>query len=299
MDATPKPQEAINPPPQAIDDKDLEAGARLRRTPSRVSVPLSRRSSQNLDDYHGDNQTQNGDAEDGEEYEWGPSHPCFPHMNPHVPLSSPLYQTTRIIRIRRDWMVAGDLAPTFANLYPEVLDPMLSEDTFRQVIRKINDTLLEAFSPWSGRAWLDAILGVATLWMWDDMGLTAVKSKLRELESWIENWNKNIGEPEGVQIIPLRRTGYLTVCSLHPSSCPSVLTCIQVDIQIPDPQIEAGRPDTRTTNPPPADGIHLAQTESQRNSVPQIHADFAPFPMTDLGTMRQNGQQHLTSAIAA
>ncbi|EEH23277.2 hypothetical protein PABG_05488 [Paracoccidioides brasiliensis Pb03] len=48
-----------------------------------------------------------GDVAD--ELAWGPSHPCFPHMNPHVPITSPEYQNTRIIRIRRDWMGLGEI----------------------------------------------------------------------------------------------------------------------------------------------------------------------------------------------
>lgn len=54
---------------------------------------------------------------------WGPSHPCFPHLNPHVPTSSPLYQRTRVIRIQRDWLKTGDVSPQFSNLYSEILGP--------------------------------------------------------------------------------------------------------------------------------------------------------------------------------
>ncbi|KAF1813369.1 hypothetical protein P152DRAFT_373648, partial [Eremomyces bilateralis CBS 781.70] len=155
-----------------------------------------------------------------DEFSWGPSHPCFPHLNPHVPISSPLYQTTRIIRIKRDWMIVGDLAPTFANLYPEVLDPMIPEDEFRAIVKKINGVLIEEFSPWSTRAWVDAFMGVATGWLWEDFGLSQVKLRLRELENWIEDWNERVGAREGVRIIPLRRSAYMTI-----------------DIQIPDPHI--------------------------------------------------------------
>ena len=121
--------------------------------------------------------------------------------------------TTRIIRIKRDWMMKGDLAPTFANLYPEILDPLVTEDDFRILIKKINDTLTDAFDPFTFRAWLDAVMGVATFWLWDDVGLTGVKRQLAELERWIEDWNQDVGAKEAVKIIPLRRTGYLTVCT--------------------------------------------------------------------------------------
>ncbi|KAF2142989.1 uncharacterized protein K452DRAFT_195280, partial [Aplosporella prunicola CBS 121167] len=158
--------------------------------------------------------------DDDDEYTWGPSHPCFPHVNPHVPVTSPLYSTTRVIRVKRDWMVAGDLAPAFQNLYPEVLDPLVTEDAFRDIVKKINRELVAAFSPWTLRAWADAVVGAATLWMWEDAGFTGVKARLRALEDWIEDWNREVGTRDGVRIIPLRRTGYLTL-----------------DIQIPDPHI--------------------------------------------------------------
>lgn len=160
--------------------------------------------------------SRGGSALDGEdaasEFPWGPSHPCFPHPNPHVPLDTELYHNTRVIRIKRDWMMQGDLAPTFANLYPEILDPLITEDDFRILIKKVNDTLTDAFDPFTFRAWLDSFLGIATFWLWEDMGLTNVKRKLVDLERWLEDWNREVGEKEGVKIISLRRTGYLTVC---------------------------------------------------------------------------------------
>jgi hypothetical protein len=150
--------------------------------------------------------------------EWGPQHPCFPHMNPHVPLSSPLYQTTRIIRIRRDWMIEGDLAPTFSNLYPEILDPAgVSEQEFRSLVEKINSELVPAFSPWGFRNVLDAVLGLLTGWVWDDLGFTAVKSRLGKVERYLEDWNREMegrskdGPGSAPKVVPLRRTGYMNV----------------------------------------------------------------------------------------
>ncbi|KAI9901885.1 hypothetical protein N3K66_003702 [Trichothecium roseum] len=162
--------------------------------------------------------------------EWGPQHPCFPHMNPHVPLDSPEYLATRIIRVKRDWMVEGDLAPTFSNLYPEILDPAgLPEQEFRRIIEKINGDVISIFNPYGGRNMLDAILGVATGWLWDDFGLTSAKSRLDKLEKWIETWNQTMVKnfsPNDAYMIPriisLRQTGYMTL-----------------DIQIPDPEIQA------------------------------------------------------------
>lgn len=201
------------PIPARADDPELGAIVRKRST-ARISLPSRPNSMHSRAvSRQGD---EEGDGDDASEFPWGPSHPCFPHPNPHVPLHSELYDNTRIIRIKRDWMVKGDLAPTFANLYPEILDPALTEEDFRNVVQRINDTLVKAFNPFSFRAWLDSIMGVATFWLWDDAGLTKVKTHLAELERWLEDWNQKHGAHEGVKIIPLRRTGYLTVRILHP-----------------------------------------------------------------------------------
>ncbi|KAI9051627.1 hypothetical protein LZ554_004670 [Drepanopeziza brunnea f. sp. 'monogermtubi'] len=159
--------------------------------------------------------------------EWGPQHPCFPHVNPHVPLSSPLYQSTRIIRIRRDWMLEGDLAPTFSNLYPEILDPAgVSEQEFRKLVERVNKELIAAFSPWSLRNIVDGLLGLITGWVWDDMGFTGVKMRLNKVEQYLEEWNQEMAgrSKEGLgiapRVVPLRRTGYMNL-----------------DIQVPDPEI--------------------------------------------------------------
>ncbi|KAL7927979.1 Golgin subfamily A member 7/ERF4 family domain-containing protein [Trichoderma austrokoningii] len=159
---------------------------------------------------------------------WGPQHPCFPHLNPHVPTDSAEYAKTRIIRIRRDWLLQGDLAPTFSNLYPEILDPAgIPEPEFRQIIDKLNKELIPAFDPYNFRNMFDAFVGLATGWLWDDFGMTGIKSRLSTLETWIEQWNrekeKTISSEDGVlppKLISLRRTGYMTL-----------------DIQIPDPEI--------------------------------------------------------------
>ncbi|KAI8951728.1 Golgin subfamily A member 7/ERF4 family-domain-containing protein [Xylaria longipes] len=160
--------------------------------------------------------------------EWGPQHPCFPHLNPYVPAYSTEYQTTRIIRVRRDWLIAGDLAPTFSNMYPEILDPAgISEQEFRRVIEKLNGSLIPIFSPYNWRNILDGVLGVLTAWLWEDFGFTNVKTKLNELERWIDKWNaemeKTTGSEEGAiapKIISLRRTGFMSL-----------------DFQIPNPEV--------------------------------------------------------------
>ncbi|RAH83303.1 hypothetical protein BO86DRAFT_398333 [Aspergillus japonicus CBS 114.51] len=161
-----------------------------------------------------------GEPEMAEELAWGPAHPCFPHFNPHVPINSEEFLTTRIIRIRRDWMVKGDLAPTFSNLYPEILDPLLPEQEFRRVIATVNDELIKAFDPFSLRNIIDSALGLLTGWLWEDVGAPAIKSHLKSVESWLENWNREVGAKDGVHIWSLRRTAYLSL-----------------DIQIPDPKV--------------------------------------------------------------
>jgi hypothetical protein len=173
------------------------------------------------------------DQQQAGDEEWGPQHPCYPHLNPHVPLDSPEYVNTRVIRVRRDWLAEGDLAPAFSNMYPEILDPAgLSEQEFRRVIDKVNSELLPAFKPYAWRNILDGVLGVLTGWLWEDLGLTGTKSRLSNLEKWIERWNaemeKTLGSEEGVippKIVPLRRTAYMTVshsgclhlCCIHSS----------------------------------------------------------------------------------
>ncbi|KAK4038476.1 Golgin subfamily A member 7/ERF4 family-domain-containing protein [Parachaetomium inaequale] len=171
--------------------------------------------------------------------EWGPQHPCYPHLNPHVPTNSPEYANTRIIRVRRDWLLEGDLAPTFSNLYPDILDPAgVSEQEFRRIIDKLNSELVPIFSPYAWRNLLDNVLGLATGWLWDDLGFTAAKARLRSLEKWIEQWNaemeKTVDAEEGVippKIVPLRRTGYMTL-----------------DIQIPDPELAPASPTTASAS---------------------------------------------------
>ncbi|EDN06375.1 predicted protein [Histoplasma mississippiense (nom. inval.)] len=194
---------------------------RPREVPSQHS--LRSQAFASIPSTNGNHSSGGGGGADGdvaEELAWGPSHPCFPHMNPHVPVTSDEYQNTRIIRIRRDWMVKGDLAPTFSNLYPEILDPILPELEFRTVIAKINKELISAFDPYSVRNWLDGAIGLVTGWVWDDLGVTGIKSHLKSIEQWLEHWNETVGSTEGVKIWSLRSTGYMSV-----------------DIQIPDPKV--------------------------------------------------------------
>lgn len=131
-------------------------------------------------------------------------------------------------------MLEGDLAPTFSNLYPEILDPAgVSEQDFRTLIEKVNKELIKAFSPWEVRNWLDGIVGLLTGWVWDDIGATGMKGRLKTVEKYLEDWNvemekRVIREGEGdtanlkddirrkaPRVMSLRRTGYMNVSFSH------------------------------------------------------------------------------------
>lgn len=203
---------AATAPPATPRTRDLHLP---RHVPSQVSL----RSQSQIASIPS-NTGQPPQADVAEELAWGPAHPCFPHINPHVPIGSPEYMTTRIIRIRRDWMVKGDLAPTFSNLYPEILDPLLSEQEFRKIIATINDELIKAFDPFRFQNWIDGALGLVTGWLWEDIGAPSIKRHLQRVEAWLEKWNREVGAKDGVRIWSLRRTAYMSL-----------------DIQIPDPKV--------------------------------------------------------------
>jgi len=278
--------------------RDAEAGRpshRLNHSSSKASLPTAApRSGAVAGAEQQQQQQQQPDREQDEvaeeEIPWGPSHPCFPHMNPHVPLSSPEYATTRIIRVRRDWMQVGDLAPTFANLYPEILDPLVSEDEFRRIIQHINKELVAAFSPWSARALFDAVLGMATLWLWDDIGLAGVKGRLKKLEDWVEKWNRGVGSQEGVKIIPLRRTAYMTVSLIRFPAMPRLfpLTVRQLDFEIPDPHISV-EPNVGSSRP-------VTDERSQTPAHPPV-SNYGLYPI-NVSPSHGDGQQHLPQAVA-
>jgi hypothetical protein len=158
-------------------------------------------------------------------------------------------------------MLEGDLAPTFSNLYPEILDPAgVSEQDFRTIIEKVNNELIFAFSPWSVRNIVDGIMGLLTGWVWDDLGFTGVKSRLQNVERYLADWNGEMerkskeGPGSAPQIVPLRRTGYMNVSLLllPPKSQllqHRLILKSQLDIQVPDPEISypGGTGDERTT----------------------------------------------------
>lgn len=129
-------------------------------------------------------------------------------------------------------MIAGDLAPTFSSLYPEILaDAGLEETAFRQVVERVNNSLIKASRPWGVRNWVDTALGLATGWVWDDVGATGYKSALIGVEEMLREWNDRAAK-EGVMArwVPLRRTGYASL-----------------DVQIPTPRIGVVKEDEGTS----------------------------------------------------
>lgn len=133
-------------------------------------------------------------------------------------------------------MVKGDLAPTYSNLYPEILDPLLPEQEFRRIIATVNEELISAFNPFSFRNWIDGAIGLLTGWFWEDIGAPGIKSHLKRVEEWLEKWNREVGAKDGVRIWSLRRTAYMSL-----------------DIQIPDPKVgivpSEGNPSRPGTGP--------------------------------------------------
>nr|POE65072.1 ras modification protein erf4 [Quercus suber] len=154
-----------------------------------------------------------------EEFVWGPTHPCFPHPNPHCALDSAEALDTRVIRVKRDWLAAGDLYPQYANLYPEILDPLVSDEEFRFVIATLNAQLKGVFDPYSARARFDAVLGVLTGFVWDDVGLAGTKAGMRGVERFLAEWNaERAKQGRAVRVVLVRTTGFMSLDFVVPQS---------------------------------------------------------------------------------
>ncbi|WPG98142.1 Hypothetical protein R9X50_00092800 [Acrodontium crateriforme] len=157
------------------------------------------------------------DENDADEFSWGPNHPCFPHPNSHCAPDSREFETTRVIRVRKDWLAAGDLYPQFANLYPEILDPLVTDAEFRFLISNLNTRLRNAFDPQSGRAKFDAVMGLVTGYFWEDVGFTGSKRGVKAIETFLDEWNRN-KKQEGVdvRVVQIRTTGYMSLDFIVP-----------------------------------------------------------------------------------
>lgn len=162
-----------------------------------------------------------GDGGDDDDDEWNPSHPCFPHRNPHVLPSSAEYAATRIIRIPRDYMYSGDMSPAFSNIYPEILEPYVPEERFRDVVGHVNRELRHAHSPWELANVVDGLVGMLTLWAYEDAVDSAAKRRIAAVERYLKDVNAELAKKGSeARFVPLRRTGYLNVGPPHPPSRP-------------------------------------------------------------------------------
>ncbi|CUS07809.1 unnamed protein product [Tuber aestivum] len=200
--------------------------------------------------------------------EWNGSHPCFPHRNPYVPANSPLYESTRIIRIQRDFMINGDLSPAYSNTFPDILEPHVSEERFRMVIARVNNELAKAFDPWNLWNWLDAMFGLFTLWVLEDIIDTYVKRRLRAVEAFLQQQNEELERAGSRAVfVPLRRTGYMNL-----------------DVQIPDPTILPS--DEGDQLPPDPDHKFNIAPSDAGSAVPTIeineHIGSPPRPSAHL-----------------
>lgn len=59
---------------------------------------------------------------------------------------------------------------------------------------------------------MDSLLGLATGYIWEDLGWTGAKAGEKELERFIERWNRE-RESEGreVKLVQLRTTGFMSM----------------------------------------------------------------------------------------
>jgi hypothetical protein len=155
------------------------------------------------------NETGLSDGSSEDDFQWGPDHPCFPHPNPHCGPNSEDAIHTRVIRVQRDWLSTGDVYPTYANLYPEILDPAVTESDFRILIANLNAKIETAFNPFTFRALFDCLLGVFTGFIWDDFGMSGVKTGQKSLERFVDGWNaQKVKEGRDVRLVQPRRTGF-------------------------------------------------------------------------------------------
>ena len=117
----------------------------------------------------------------------------------------------------------SEVAPQFSNTYPEILETWVSEADFRTLIRGLNERLFTAYNPLAWESWLDLVLAIATGWLWESLGMTHTKRRLKDVQMFMDQWNGAIqagDDGDLVRAIELRTTGYG-----------------HLDIQIPDPKV--------------------------------------------------------------
>ena len=108
-------------------------------------------------------------------------------------------------------MYSGDLSPAFSYVYPEILETFVSEARFREVIKRVNEELYEAHTPWSRANIIEGVVGMLTLWIYEDIVDTKAKRKIEKVERYLESVNEELEKEGGAKFIPLRRTGLLNV----------------------------------------------------------------------------------------
>jgi len=107
-------------------------------------------------------------------------------------------------------------------VYPEILEPFVTHQDFIFLLSNINARLKAAFDPFTTRAWVDAVLGVATGFVWEDLGLTRCKAEVKKLDIFMEGWNRE-QERQGKEgrVVLLKKTGFTAL-----------------DFVVPDPGID-------------------------------------------------------------
>lgn len=124
---------------------------------------------------------------------------------------------TRTIKVQRDWLATSDTYPAYANLYPEILDPAVSESDFRFLISNINSQIEQAFNPFTLRALFDSMMGLFTGFIWDDFGLSGSKTGQKSLERFVDNWNaQKAREGLDVKLVQPRKTGFTVLDFIIP-----------------------------------------------------------------------------------
>lgn len=59
---------------------------------------------------------------------------------------------------------------------------------------------------------MDSLLGLATGYLWDDLGFTGAKAGEKELERFIDRWNREReAERRDVRLVQLRTTGFMSM----------------------------------------------------------------------------------------
>ena len=89
-----------------------------------------------------------------------------------------------------------------------------------------NARLRSAFDPFGGRALVDAVLGVLTGFVWDDVGLTGAKRAVKGLEGFIDEWNRRKkAEGKDVRLVQVRRAGFMALDCVVPD--PGIMDVVE------------------------------------------------------------------------